>query len=121
MLAIILYMSTCITDGQVITLTLPDKSKRTVVASVKRPDEDFVFNYAQMVLELGLTFKSLDYLCSIPDRERMLPMLKHAMVLFKSNNTFSKYAYEIMRLLVHQKVILSEKEAHEILQVFFQN
>jgi stress-induced morphogen len=47
-----------------------------------------------------------------PHRENILRLLKFAMPYFKASNNRSKYANELLRLLVHQLFILSEKEAH---------
>ena len=74
---------------------------------------DQVRNYAHKVLELGMLFKSLTDMISVPDRDRSLRLLKYAMLIFRENSHLSKYAYEIMRLLVHQFCRLSEKAAHE--------
>lgn len=87
----------------------------------KKPKEDGVKNYGHLVLELGLLFKSLDDLCKSPFRQRGLRLLKLAMVHLKANNWNSKYAYEIMRFLVHQQSILSETEAHEEFYGLFMN
>lgn len=102
-------------DGFVMTVPLANGATKTItLKKVKKVvKEDGVKNYGHLVLELGLLFKSLLDLCKTPSRERGLRLLKLAMVHFKANNWLSKYAYEIMRFLVHQKSILSEKEAHE--------
>ena len=48
-------------------------------------------------------------------------IFKLAMLLFKSHRNLSKYAYEILRLLVHQICILSEKAANEEFYGLFVN
>ena len=83
--------------------------------------DDNVRNYACFLLELGLLFKSLLDLTKFPDRTRGLRLLKLAMVYFKSNSNLSKYALEILRLLVHQLCLLSEKGAHEEFYALFVN
>ncbi|XP_070547037.1 uncharacterized protein [Ptychodera flava] len=82
---------------------------------------DVVLNYGHKVLELGLLYKALLDLCKLPDRDRGLRLLKLTMMYLKASNNLSKYAYEIMRLLVHQFCILSEKEAHEEFYGLFVN
>ena len=88
----------------------------------KSPIEpDRVKNYAHLVLELGLEFKSLLSVCKMPGRARGLALLKTAMIQFKANNNLSKYSYEVLRLLVHQYVTLSEKAAMEEFYGLFVN
>lgn len=60
---------------------------------------DKVLHYSQRLLELGLFFKDWLDLCKMPHRDRGLCLLRKTMLIFKSNNNLSKYAYEIMRLL----------------------
>lgn len=82
---------------------------------------DLVKNYGHRVLELGMLYKSLLDMCKLPDRDRGLMLLKLAMLHFKAHKNKSKYAYEIMRLLVHQFVLLSEKKANEEFYGLFVN
>lgn len=102
-------------NGNNVTLFLKPKKPK------KPAEPDRVKCYSHRVLELGLQFKSLLYLCKNPDRNRGLTLLKATMIHFKANNNMSKYAYEIMRLLVHQYCTLSEKEAHEEFYGLFVN
>ena len=110
-------------DGIVMSVRLANGTVKTInLKKVKKiPKEDGVKNYGHLVLELGLLFKSLEDLCKNPFRQRGLRLLKLAMVHFKANNWLSKYAYEIMRFLVHQQSILSEKEAYEEFYGLFVN
>lgn len=92
--------------------------KESNLSILKRPSiqtrkVDSVLNYAQTVLELGLLFKDWLDFCKMPHRDRGLCLLRKTMLVFKSYNNLSKYAYEIMRLLVHQTCILSERAASE--------
>ena len=64
-------------------------------------------------MELGLLFKNLLDSIKLPDRDRSIRLLKMAMVILKRHNNLSKYAYEIMRLLVHQQSSLSVCDAHQ--------
>ena len=66
-------------------------------------------------------FKSLLDLSKFPDRKRGLRLLKLAMIYFKSNSNLSKYALEILRLLVHQLCLLSDRGAHEEFFALFVN
>lgn len=68
-----------------------------------------------------MMLKSLLALCKSPDRSRGLSLLKVAMLMFKANNYLSKYAYEIMRFLVHQLCTLSDRKAHQEFYGLFVN
>ncbi len=74
-----------------------------------------------MVLELGLLYKDLLDFVRLPDRNRGIRLLKLSMLVFKGHNNHSKYALEILRLLVHQLCSLSNKEAHEEFYGLFVN
>ncbi len=76
------------------------------------PTADHIYKYGQMVLSLGLLYKDWLDVCKIPDRDRGLRLLKVTAAVFKANNWQSKYAYECVRLLVHQISTLSLQEAH---------
>lgn len=82
---------------------------------------DRVRAYSKQLLELGLLFKNtLDFEC-MPERERGLRIFKLLMLYFKSHKNLSKYAFEILRLLVHQQSLLSERKAHEEFYGLFVN
>ena len=83
--------------------------------------KDGVKNYGHLVLEIGLLYKSLLDMCKLPDRQRGIRLLKLSMVVFKQNSNMSKYSYEVMRLLVHQQSLLSEKSAYEEFYGLFVN
>lgn len=85
------------------------------------PQEDGKKNYANMVLEFGMLFKCWLELIKMPDRNRGIRLLKMSMIIFKAGKNLSKYAYEIVRLLVQQLFVLSEKEAHEQFYGMFVN
>ena len=89
--------------------------------SKAKSDQDYVKNYGHQLLELGLLFKELMDFIKLPERQRGICILKVCMLYFKSFNNNSKYAYEILRLLVHQNCLLSEKEAHEEFYGLFVN
>lgn len=57
----------------------------------------------------------------MPERIRGLRILKLLMLYFKSHKNLSKYAYEILRLLVHQQSLLSERKANEEFYGLFVN
>ena len=102
-------------DGEVINVRLANGQ---VVKLLRHPRKqnpqkhsDQVKNYGHLVLELGLLFKVLNDMIHLPDCDRGLRLLKLAMVVFKADNNLSKYALEILRLLVHQSCSLSEKTA----------
>lgn len=110
-------------DGLVMTLQLSNGDTKTIMMrKVKKAvKEDSVKNYGHLTLELSLMFKSLLDLCKTPNRERGLRLMKLVMTHFKANKWLSKYASEIMRFLVHQMCILSEREAHEEFYGLFVN
>lgn len=74
---------------------------------------DRVVCYSTNLIELGLILKQMFNIIHYPDRNEGLRLLKLSMLFFKSYSVHSKYAYEIMRLLVHQQITLSEKQAQE--------
>ena len=87
----------------------------------KKIKEDWVFNYAKLVLNLGLLFKELLDVCKIPDRKRMIRLMKQCLVVFKSKSNNSKYAVEVMRFLMQQTCVLSEKKAFHSFYSMFVN
>ena len=110
-------------DGETFCIQLTNGKKITLMKPAVHHTEpnDYVHNYARRVLETGLLFKDQLDLTRMPDRERGIRLLKLTMLYLKSHRNLSKYAYEIMRLLVHQICILSEKEAHEEFYGMFVN
>jgi hypothetical protein len=119
-------------DGQVLNLVLPGNQILEIL--VKQPNkkstetgendensQDYKLNYARLVVELGLLYQNLIDMIKLPDRDRAIRLLKLTMVMLKQHNNQSKYAYEIMRLLVHQLCCLSEREAHEEFYGMFVN
>jgi hypothetical protein len=118
--------SNVVVDGQIgITVQLADGTVISVpVINSHKPKKepiDYVKNYAHLVIELGLVYKELVELCHIPDRDRMIRLLKQCMVIFKAKSNNSKYAVECHRFLVQQLCVLSEKEAHETAYSMFVN
>ena len=100
-------------NGQVISLMKP--------YTQQTEEKDCVLNYARRILEAGLLFKDLLDMTHLPERQRGLRLLKLCMVYLKSHKNLSKYAYEILRLLVHQLCILSERHANEEFYGLFVN
>ena len=112
-------------DGEVINVQL---ANGRVVQLLQRPkpvsvttNSDQLKNYGHVTLELGLLFKALQDMIHLPDRDRGLRLLKLAMIVFKADNNLSKYALEILRLLIHQICTLSEKAANEEFYGLFVN
>ena len=83
--------------------------------------QDYVMHYGRRVLELGLLYKDLLDATKLPERSRHISLFKLTMLLFKSHRNLSKYASEILRVLVHQICILSEKAAAEEFYALFVN
>ena len=70
-------------------------------------------NYALRVLEIGMAFKCLTNNVKIPNRDRLLPLMKYLMCMLKGHTNNSKYALEILRFLFHQKCTLDEQTAYQ--------
>lgn len=87
----------------------------------KPQEQDHIQNYGHMVLELGLLYKDLLDMVKLPNRDRSIVILKFCMLVFKANSNLSKYALEILRLLVHQQSSLSLKAACEEFYGLFVN
>ena len=116
------YFFLCFSEeGPVFTVILASGETKTILLKRKSPPGDYVKNYGHKVLELGMLFKSILQLCKSPSRKTGLSLIKITMLVFKANNNLSKYAYECMRFLVHQKCSLSEKEAAEEFYGLFVN
>ena len=75
--------------------------------------DDKVYNYSINVVQLGLLLDSLLDMVKVPDRNRGLRLLKLTMAFCRAHNSRSKYAAEILRLLVHQYYTLSTKRCNE--------
>ncbi|XP_061184242.1 uncharacterized protein LOC133192263 [Saccostrea echinata] len=110
-------------DGTVLQIKLPNAKALTIniPPKVQKEKPDGMYNYGCQLLEVGLLFKDLIDLTHLPDRERGIRLLKIAMLYFKTHNNLSKYAYEIMRFLVYQECLLSEKAANEMFYGLFVN
>ena len=80
-----------------------------------------MYNYSISVLEIGLLLISLLDVIKYPCRDRCLRLLKCSLMFFRSHSLNSKYAYEIVRFLVHQICSLSIKSAHEEFYGLFVN
>ena len=82
---------------------------------------DHVSDYAKIVLELGLVYMELNDIVKLPDRNRLLAIMKLLMLTLKGHNNKSKYALEILRFLCQQYALLSERVAHSSLYGLFVN
>lgn len=108
-----------LSDGTKLLITTQQQSKTSTNHSTEI--EDGAFSYANVFLELGMLFKALDLSVKIPNRERMLSLLKYVMCVLKGNSNNSKYALEILRFLFHQMSILDEKTAYQTFYGLFVN
>lgn len=70
----------------------PDGSPMRILIPVVKPQVDAVESYSHQILELGLANECLLFNVKIPNRDRMLPLLKYVMCLLKGHNWKSKYA-----------------------------
>lgn len=77
------------------------------------PIDDKVYNFSVCIMESGLLLQAMLDVTHHPHRERHIRLFKFALMFFRAHSLYSKYAYEIVRFLVHQLCTLSEKTAHE--------
>lgn len=70
----------------------PDGSPMRILIPVVKPQVDAVESYSHQILELGLANECLLFNVKIPNRDRMLPLLKYVICLLKGHNWKSKYA-----------------------------
>ena len=73
-------------------------------------EEDFIYNYHESKLVMGLTLFEFDDAIREGDGERLHDLYKLALLLFKANRK-SKYAYVILLYLVKLAGLVSEKDA----------
>ena len=83
--------------------------------------EDGVKNYAHLTLEVGMLFVYMQSLIKKPDRMKIIPAVKMMLPIMKANTNNAKYPLELLRFLVQQKSLLSQRTAHEVLQACFVN
>lgn len=88
---------------------------------VQQAEYDRSKHYAHTVLELGLLYMDFLDTIKVPDRNRLLSTMKYMMHVFKTHNSRSKYALEILRFLCHQQSSYSLKTAHEAVYGLFVN
>ncbi len=101
---------------------LPSGTVKTFSVSVmKQVEDDYIYNYGRNVLELGLLFTELEDCCRLPDRARLLSIMKYLMIALRGHNKSAKYNLEVLRFLFHQLATLSEREAYETLYGLFIN
>ncbi|CAC5384468.1 unnamed protein product [Mytilus coruscus] len=114
-------------EASVITITLSDG--KTVEIQIQKyakksknvEKTDGILNYATLVLNLGLLYKELLSVCKLPDRKRLIRLMKQCLIVFKAKSNLSKYALEVLRFLVQQTVLLSEKSATMTVYSMFVN
>ncbi|CAC5417451.1 unnamed protein product [Mytilus coruscus] len=116
-----------IEEASVITITLSDG--KTVEIQIQKDAKkgkivektDGILNYATLVLNLGLLYKELLSVCKLPDRKRLIRLMKQCLIEFKAKSNLSKYALEVLRFLMQQTVLLSEKGATMTVYSMFVN
>jgi hypothetical protein len=74
---------------------------------------DAVYNYAKRVLETGLMFKCLIFLCKSPDYATFMCLLKLLAAALHVKSNKSKYSLEIIRYLIHHNEVLSQRASLE--------
>jgi hypothetical protein len=83
-------------------VTMPDGTLQIKHVQVfHHVDDNYLYNYGRNVLELGLLFTELEDCCRLPDRDRLLAILKCMMVLFRGHSTLAKYNLELFRCIAH--------------------
>ena len=85
------------------------------------PSPDTIFNYSNILVELGLVFLELCDIVKNPNRQRLITCMKYLMIIMKSHNNKSKYALEILRFLCQQFALLNERSASEVVYGLFVN
>ena len=105
-------------DQEQLNITMPDGTRAVISVPIEK---DKLYDYANNVLEVGLLFLNLQDAIKLPDRDRMLSIMKYLLVVFKGHNSRSKYALEILRFLCQQLALLSEKVATESFYGLFVN
>lgn len=103
-------------NGKEINLPMEDREE-----VIEPPKPDKIKDYGHLVLETGTVFYYFLKLCKSPKRSKLLAILKMIMIIMKANNNLAKYPLEILRLLISQYSLSSEKEAHQILHQNFVN
>lgn len=100
---------------------LKPSAKMKPASTTTKREEDYVKNYAHMMVDLGLIYKELLHISKQPDRKMILSLMKRCMCVFKASSNNSKYAYEVHHFLVQQYSMLSQKDATESLYSMFVN
>ncbi|OWF37960.1 hypothetical protein KP79_PYT14281 [Mizuhopecten yessoensis] len=100
------------------TLHVLNRQQRTIRVPVA---VDHVQQYSKVTLLLGLLYMELLDCIHHPDRDRMITCMKYMMVMFKSHNSRSKYALQMLRFLCHQQASYSLKKGHESFYGLFVN
>ncbi|KAL3889781.1 hypothetical protein ACJMK2_002109 [Sinanodonta woodiana] len=103
-------------DVEVKTIYILKQGKKTVS---KPKDTDHVQHYGHTVLQVGLLYMEFWDVIYRPDRDRLLDCLKYMMLMFKSHNSRSKYAFEILRLVCHQQASYSLRSAYQSIYGLF--
>lgn len=107
----LLLITVNVANGKTLTILIPVKNQ-----SHSSTKSDGIKQYANCVLEIGLIYKSLLQHVKIPNRDRMISLMKYLMCVLKGHSVRSKYALEILRFLCQQMPLLSEQTA---LQSFY--
>ena len=82
---------------------------------------DGVKNYAHLTLEVGMLFAYLQSLIKRPDRARIIGAVKMLLPMMKANKNNAKYPLELLRFIIQQKSLLTQRSAHQVLDACFVN
>ena len=108
-------------DGRSFTISGLPRTAQICDQTKVTQEPDKVKDYALLAMEFGLLFQNFLGSIKTPNRNRMMRTLKLMMVLLKADSNMCRYADEILRFLVHQTCILSEREAHQMFYGMFVN
>ncbi|KAK3609424.1 hypothetical protein CHS0354_001353 [Potamilus streckersoni] len=87
-------------NEEVKTLYVLKLGKKT---ALKPMDTGYVQKYGHTLLQVGVLFMEILDVIHRSDRARLLGCLKYMMLMFKSHNSRSKYALEILHLICYQQ------------------
>ena len=104
-------------NGQLLRLGVGPRRQETL--GPQEPDK--IKDYGHYVLEAGVTYAILLRLCKTPSRQRILSLAKMICLQIQAKNPKAHYARELLRMLVVQQSLLSQRKAHQVLQACFVN
>ena len=83
----------------------------TSSSTVSQTSQDFVQNYASLVMGYGLMAENIHDACREGDGDRLARCWKFMLLHFRGNGR-TKYAIEAFRFISHTSALLSPRKAH---------